>query len=64
MPRRRSEPHTFVDRIAAEKAKTKAQAAKLKPGPAQDGLHKKISQLDTAASINEWLTSPALKPTD
>ena len=62
MQRRRSSAHTFEDRIAAEKAKLEAQIAKLKPGPQMDGLLKKISQLETAANINEWLTSPGLQP--
>jgi len=62
MQRRRSIPHTFEDRIAAEKARLEAQVAKLKPGPQKDGLLKKISQLETASHINEWLTSPGLQP--
>jgi len=62
MQRRRSIPHTFEDRIAAEKARLEAQVAKLQPGPQKDGLLKKISQLDTASHINEWLTSPGLQP--
>jgi hypothetical protein len=62
MQRRRSAPHTFEDRIAAEKARLEAQAAKLKPGPQQDDLLEKIRQLETAAHINDWLTSPALQP--
>jgi len=61
MKRRRSVPHTFEDQIAAEKAKTEGQVAKLRPGPAKDALLKKIGQLDTAAHINEWLTSPGLR---
>ena len=62
MQRRRSISHTFEDRIAAEKARLEAQVAKLKPGPHKDGLLRKISQLDTASHINEWLTSPGLQP--
>ena len=62
MQRRRSSAHTFEDRIAAEKARLEAQVAKLKPGPQKDGLLKKISQLETAAHINEWLASPGLQP--
>lgn len=61
MKRRRSQPHTFADQIASEKAKAEAEAAKLKPGSAKDALLKKIDQLDTAAHINEWLTSPGLR---
>ena len=41
MQRRRSVPHTFEDRIAAEKARLEAQVAKLKPGPQKDGLLKR-----------------------
>jgi len=62
MQRRRSAPHTFEDRIAAEKAKLEAQVAKLKPGPQMDALRKKIRQLETASHMNEWLSSPGLQP--
>ena len=61
MQRRRSAPHTFEDRIAAEKAKLEAQVAKLKPGPQMDALRKKIRQLETASHMNEWLSSPGLQ---
>jgi hypothetical protein len=62
MQRRRSVPHTFEEKIAAEKAKLEAQVAQLKPGPQKDALLRKISQLDTAAHISEWLSSPGLQP--
>ena len=60
-PRRRSIPHTFEDRIAAEKAKLEAQLAKLKPGPEMDALRRKIGQLETASHISEGLSSPGLQ---
>ena len=60
MQRRQSVPHTFEENIAAEKAKLEAQLAKLKPGPQMDALRKKIRQLDTAAHMSEWLSSPGL----
>jgi hypothetical protein len=62
MQRLRSIPHTFEGKIAAEKAKLEAQVAKLKPGPQKDALLRKITQLDTAAHISEWLSSPGLQP--
>jgi hypothetical protein len=62
MQRRRSTPHTFEGRIAAERAKLEAELAKLKPGPQRDALRKKIRQLDTAAHMSEWLSSPGLQP--
>jgi len=61
MQRRRSAPHTFEENFAAEKVKLEAQAAKLKPGPQMDAVLKKISQLETAAHISEWLSSPGLQ---
>jgi hypothetical protein len=62
MQRRRSTPHTFEDNIAAERAKLEAELAKLKPGPQMVVLRKKIRQLDTAAHMSEWLSSPGLQP--
>ena len=62
MQRRRSVPHTFEDRIAAEKAKLEAQIAQLRPGPQMDGILKKIRQLETASHMNQWLSSPGLQP--
>ena len=59
--RRRSAPHTFEDRIAAEKVKLEAQLAKLKPGPEMDALRKKLTQLETASHMSEWLCSPGLQ---
>ena len=62
MQRRRSTPHTFEGNIAAERAKLEAELAKLKPGLQMDALRKKIRQLDTAAHMSEWLSSPGLQP--
>jgi len=62
MRRRRSVPHTFEENIAAEKAKLEAQVAKLKPGAEKEALVRKIRQLDTAAHMSEWLSSPGLRP--
>jgi hypothetical protein len=61
MQRRRAIPHTFEDRIAAEKSRLEAQAANLPPGLQKDTLLKKIGQLETASHINEWLSSPGLQ---
>jgi hypothetical protein len=60
--RRRSVPHSFEAQLAAEKARLEARASKLPPGPLQDELLKKISQIEIAAHISEWLTSPGLQP--
>jgi len=60
--RRRYVPHTFEDQIAAEMARLEAKVAKLPSGSQKDTLLEKMSQLETASNINEWLTSPGLRP--
>jgi len=62
MKQRRRTLHLFGNRIAKEKKRLEAPAAELKPGPERDDLLKKISQLDTAAQIDERLMSPGLQP--
>ena len=62
MQRRRSVSHTFEENIEAEKTKLEARVAQLKPGPQKDALLRKIRQLDTAAHMSEWLSSPGLQP--
>jgi hypothetical protein len=62
MQRRRSPPHSFEGRVAAEKAKLEKQAATLPPGPDKDLLLGKIRQLETAARINHWLSPQKLTP--
>jgi hypothetical protein len=59
--RRRSQPHTFDENIAAEKAKLTEQIKKLPPGPDREVLERKIRQLDTAAHLSDWLSSPELR---
>ena len=41
---------------------TEAQVARLRPSPKKDELLERIRQLETAAHINEWLSSPGLQP--
>jgi hypothetical protein len=60
--RRQSTPHIFKENLAAEKAKLEARIAKLKPCPERDALVRKIRQLDTAAHLSDWLSSPGLTP--
>jgi|EndMetStandDraft_7_1072992.scaffolds.fasta_scaffold2908225_1 hypothetical protein len=62
MQRRQSVSHTFEERIAAERAKLKAQIAELRPSPEREALRRKIRQLDTASQMSEWLRSHGLQP--
>jgi hypothetical protein len=40
----------------------KNEARKLPHGKERDALTKKARQLETASQINQWLSSPELKP--
>ena len=53
---------SFNERIAAAKARLKADAARTPSGPERNALTQKLRQLDVAASLNEWLSAPPLQP--
>lgn len=61
MQRQRSTPHTFAERLAAEKQRLERQLQKLPDGPAREELLQKIRQIEKAASIDRWLSSPGLQ---
>ncbi len=44
----------------SEAAKNEAQ--RLPPGKERDALIRKARQLETASQINQWLSSPELRP--
>jgi hypothetical protein len=57
--RRRSEPHTFEERLAEEKVRLEAVFENIEPGPQRDFLERKLRQIETASRINEWFHRPA-----
>ena len=59
--RRRSVPHTFEEQLSAEKARCTQRLAEAPHGPERNALVKKIRQIETAESLNEWLSSPGLR---
>ena len=56
MLRSRSHPHTFQERLDAQKAHLEKKASQLKPGPERDDLLRRAEQ------VNEWLNSSGLQP--
>jgi hypothetical protein len=53
---------TFSERLA-KAAKRFREEAETKPlGPERDELIKKAHQADTAAHIDQWVSSPGLRP--
>ena len=58
MPRRRSVPHTFEQRIAKFKDRLLEQASKLPPtSPAREELELKMGQLEVASSWSATLSA-------
>lgn len=55
----RSRPLT--DRLAEHKRQLEADAATVNPGSARDDIVKRLRQLEVAAHLDEWLSSPGLQ---
>ena len=53
---------TFEERLAQEATLMREKARRLPPGKDRDILIKRARQAEVAAHINEWLTSPGLRP--
>jgi hypothetical protein len=60
--RLRSEPHSFDEKLQAERARLEAAFENIEPGPQRDLLERKLRQIETASHINEWLSSSRLQP--
>jgi hypothetical protein len=64
MKRQRSKPHSFEDRLAAEKKRLEEKAALLRDGDERTALLGKIAQIDTASHLNELLRHPRSRGSD
>jgi hypothetical protein len=54
--RKRSEPHTFEQRLAEQKLRLEREASELPDGELRETIAKRIEQLQLAADINAWLS--------
>ena len=52
---------TFPDRLAKEAERFRQEAETTPPGQKRDDLLRKARQAETAAHLDEWLSSPGLK---
>jgi hypothetical protein len=52
---------TLYERLVDEQKRIEAAIALLGPGLKRNNLLEKLRQLDVAAHINEWLSSPGLR---
>jgi hypothetical protein len=55
---------SFPDRLANEANRLREEAEALPHGPERDALLKRARQADTASHMDEWLSSPGLRPPD
>jgi len=61
MTRTRQTKPTLVDRLMLEANRLKDEAHKLPYGPLRDALIRRARQNQTAAHIDQWLSSPGLQ---
>ena len=54
--RKRSEPHTFEQRLAEYRLRLEGEALQMPDGETRNAIAKRIEQLQLAAEINAWLT--------
>jgi hypothetical protein len=52
---------TLYERLVEQKKRLEHEAGQTGAGAARNKLLEKIRQLDVAAHINEWLSSPGLR---
>ncbi len=62
LKRRRPKQISLKERLAAWAANVRKQADQLAPGVERDALLKKASQADAAAHLDDWVSSPGLRP--
>ena len=53
--RKRSEPHTFEQRLNEQRLRLERQSLEMPDGDARNALAKRIEQLQLAAEMNAWL---------
>jgi len=58
---RRKHEVSFDQRLQRAAEQAREAARELPQGEERDALLKKARQVETAASLNEWLTSPGLQ---
>jgi hypothetical protein len=63
MQRRRfKQTQSLEERLSEQAKRLRAEAKLLPPGAVRDEMIRKARQAETGSRINEWLTSPGLRP--
>jgi len=50
------------DRMALHALRLKEEAQALRPGPERDDLIRRARHAETASHVDDWLSSPGLRP--
>jgi len=53
---------SLEERLSQEAKRLRAEAESLPPGAWRDEMIRKARQAEIASHLNEWLTSPGLRP--
>jgi hypothetical protein len=53
---------SLEERLSEKAKRLRAEAELLPPGARRDEMISKARQAETASHLNEWLTSPGLRP--
>jgi hypothetical protein len=60
--RRFKQQTSFLDRVEEWAKRVRAEADALPPGLDRDALLQKIEQAETAKHLEQWVSSPGLRP--
>jgi hypothetical protein len=64
MRRRFKQTETLEARLAEEAKRLRQEAKLLPPGAEREALIRRARHAETASHMNEWLTSPGLRPSE
>jgi len=56
------QPQSLAERLAEQAKRLREEARLLRPGRVRAAALEKARQAEMAARMNEWLTSPGLRP--
>ncbi|WFU75520.1 hypothetical protein [Bradyrhizobium sp. CB2312] len=62
MHRKRSSPHTFDERLSAEKARLDEQLKTVSQEEQREQIRRKLHQIEMAFHMDRWMASSELQP--
>lgn len=62
MHRKRSSPHTFDERLSAEKMRLEEQLRNASQEEQKESIQRKLRQIEVAFQMDRWMASAELQP--